>query len=97
VKNINGTTPYGPNVFDDDTFACGSSSTGACFTLNGGSVTVENSNVDGGSAQESELVYNVIDGGSLALTDDVGTGDFATPMGNSDATSTVTVSGGSWQ
>ncbi len=97
ASNLNGSTPYGPIVFDNDTFACAASVYVSCFQLSGFDVTVENSSATVGTPDVPEQVYAVNGASTVAFNNDDVSGYFAKPVGTSGPNATVTVTGGVWQ
>ncbi len=94
-----GTIPRGPFLFADDTFACGASTAVSCVEVIGGTATVQDSTFSFPAATPAELVYEAETGTTLTFTDDDATGYGTTTTGDPgtvDATSTVTVTGGTW-
>jgi hypothetical protein len=89
-----GTTPRGPIVFENDTLACGASTTVSCVDVTGGTVTVQDSSLGFPGTTPAENVYRAATGTTLTFTNDTVTGYGS--AGTVDATSSVTVSGGTW-
>ena len=94
-----GTNPRGPYLFENDTFDCGASTTVACVSVSGGTVAVTDCSFTFPGTLPAETVYEADTGATIAFTDDDVTGYGTTQSGDpgtNDATSTVTVVGGSW-
>jgi hypothetical protein len=94
-----GASVRGPFTFDDDTFQCGQPSmtattTPSCVEVTSATATIADSTLDFPVAPPFEDVYAAATDTTLALTDDTVSGYGA--VGSSDATSTVSVSGGTW-
>jgi hypothetical protein len=53
-----GTTPRGPIVFENDTLACGASTTVSCVDVTGGTVTVQDSSLGFPGTTPAENVYS---------------------------------------
>jgi hypothetical protein len=98
-----GPTPRGPYLFENDTFECGASTTVACVIAIGGTVTIDGSSFSFppvvAPATSAETVYQAETSASIDFSNDDATGYGTTDTGDPgtvDATSTVTVSGGTW-
>jgi hypothetical protein len=90
------TTPRGPITFTDDTLWCGASSAVGCFELNHANVSVSQSVIRFPKRNQSHAdLYHAGGGTTLALLDDSVRN--WTHLGQHRASSTVAVSGGTWQ
>jgi hypothetical protein len=93
----NGKFDRGPFSFDNDTFACGQSTSAtlvACMAVSGTNVTVQDSTFTFPTTSPVEAVYTAAISSTIAFDDDTVTGYGA--VGTSDATSTVNITGGTW-
>jgi hypothetical protein len=95
VDRPTGTNLRGPIVFDDDTFACGASTSVTCVITDGATVTIENSTLDFPGTLPAENVYDATMGSILSFIDDDVTGYGS--LGTYDSTTPPpTISGGTW-
>jgi hypothetical protein len=92
-----GAVARGPFLFKNDTFACGQSTSitlVACVAVSGSNVTVLDSTFTFPSTPPIEAVYTVTTYSSVTFNNVTVTG--YGNLGTVDATSTVTVNGGTW-
>lgn len=97
VRPGTGTSTRGPFLFLNDSFACGQAGTTSlvsCVAVTGGNVTFRNGTLTFPAASPAEAVYGVASSSVVTFDQDVVTGYGS--LGTVDATSSVTVTGGTW-
>jgi hypothetical protein len=88
-------SPKGPIAFTNDHLICGHSAFVACVDVTGGNVTISHSSLVVPPGYDGERMYRARDHSTVAFEDVVAKG--YGKAGRADKTSTVSITGGTWE